>query len=65
MMALMEDEGLELFDAYREVYKHHTHAMPHPELIRSMLAYYGQDDMTMLDIFTKLKDVRDSITTEN
>ena len=59
MMALMEEEGLELFDAYREVFQHHPEALPHPELIRSVLAYYGQDDMDMLDIYMMLQDVRD------
>ncbi len=41
MAALMEEESLDMFDAYRIVYAHHTDALPHPELCQSLAEHYG------------------------
>jgi predicted protein tyrosine phosphatase len=39
---LKEEEGLDLLEAYREVKARHPMALPHPELWKSLCAYYGE-----------------------
>ena len=41
MAALMEEEGLDIFDAYRTVYANHPDALPHPELCQSLAEHHG------------------------
>lgn len=41
--ALKEDENLSLFEAFREIHFAHPYAMPHPELWKSLCAYYGEN----------------------
>jgi hypothetical protein len=60
--ALMEEEGRELFDAYREIYMRHRAALPHHELILSLSAYYGKP-MELLEVWENLYSVRNSINT--
>lgn len=40
---LKEEEDLSLVDAFREVSLQHPYALPHPELWKSLCAYYGED----------------------
>ena len=40
---LKEEENLTLLDAFAHVHEVHPYAMPHPELWKSMCAYYGED----------------------
>jgi hypothetical protein len=58
--ALMEEEGLELFDAYREIYMRHRGAEPHHELILSLTDYYGKP-MELLEVWENLHEVRKSV----
>jgi hypothetical protein len=58
--ALMEEESLELFDAYREIYLRHRGAEPHHELILSLSAYYGKP-MELLEVWENLHSVRNAI----
>jgi hypothetical protein len=58
--ALMEEENLELFEAYREIYLRHRGAEPHHELIISLSAYYGKP-MELLEVWESLHAVRDSV----
>lgn len=39
--ALMDQEGLDLFEAYRQIHAVHPMAYPHAELCKSLGAYYG------------------------
>lgn len=39
---LKEEENLSLVDAFQEVVNAHPYAMPHPELWKSLCAYYGE-----------------------
>ncbi len=41
MAALMEEEKLDMFDAYRIVCAHHPDALPHPALCKSLAEHYG------------------------
>lgn len=41
---LIEEEGLSLSEAFREVRARYPAAMPHPVLWRSLCAYYGQTE---------------------
>ena len=58
----MEEEGRELFDAYREIYLRHRGAEPHHELIISLSAYYGSP-MELLEVWENLHEVRKSVQT--
>jgi len=40
---LKEEENLSLVDAFREVFIAHPYALPHPELWKSLCAYYGEN----------------------
>ena len=50
MAILMEVEGLSLYEAYREVKRHHSQAQPHPKLAVS-LAQYHDIELTEVDWF--------------
>lgn len=57
MAYLMEEEGLDLFDAFGAILPHHPNADPHPELAKSLLAYHGIE-IDMLELFDRLFEVR-------
>lgn len=40
--AIMDDEGLGLFDAFKEVKKAHSESMPHEPVWESLCNYYGE-----------------------
>lgn len=40
--ALKEEEGLNLFDAFKEVKKRHPESMPHQPVWESLCIYYGE-----------------------
>ena len=40
--ALKEEEGLTLFEAFREVKRYHPESMPHEPVWKSLCAYYGE-----------------------
>jgi protein-tyrosine phosphatase len=40
--ALKEEEGLSLFEAFKEVKRHHPEAMPHRPVGESLCAYYSE-----------------------
>ncbi len=40
--ALIEEEGLNLFDAFKEVKKRHPESMPHEPVWESLCRYYGE-----------------------
>lgn len=61
MGALIEEEDLPLFDSYREIIALHPEALPHPELIRSLAAYYGED-LSLADAWDGLLAVQDDPT---
>lgn len=54
---LMEAKGLDLFQAYGAILAHHPNADPHPELVKSLLAYHGIE-MDLLEIFDNLFAVK-------
>lgn len=60
LAALMEDERLALFPAYREIFLRYRGAEPHPELIMSLSAYHGHK-MDLLEAWEGLHEVRESI----
>jgi len=39
---LKEEEGLSLFDAFKEVKKKHSESMPHQPVWESLCEYYGE-----------------------
>lgn len=47
--ALKEEEGLSLFDAFKEVKKSHPESMPHEPVWESLCAYYGET-ISYLDV---------------
>ncbi|MBN1872954.1 MAG: dual specificity protein phosphatase family protein [Anaerolineae bacterium] len=51
--ALKEAESLSLLDAIRSVYQHHPETLPHPELWKSLSAYY-QEDVSVHDMLAAL-----------
>lgn len=57
MAALMEEENLELFESYREIYRRFRGARPHHELVISLSEYYG-DALDLLEVDDGLKDAR-------
>lgn len=61
---LMEEENLTLLDAYREVYKNHPQAEPHPELIKSLYAYHDET-IEMIEAFSVLRTVRREVDADN
>ncbi|GAB5492071.1 MAG: hypothetical protein Phog2KO_22860 [Phototrophicaceae bacterium] len=61
---LMELENLSLLEAYREVYKNHPQAEPHPELIKSLYGYHGET-VEMIEAFSRLRTVRQEVDAEN
>lgn len=61
---LMELENLSLLEAYREVYKNHPQAEPHPELIKSLYAYHGET-MEMIEVYSALQTVRREVDADN
>jgi protein-tyrosine phosphatase len=60
MAALMEEEGLSVFDAYREVYLQYRAAQPHDNLIISLAGYHGQE-LDLLDVWTQLSEVQKQV----
>lgn len=60
MAALMEEEDLELFEAYGAVYQNHRAARPHHELCISLSEYYGKA-LDLLEVHDGLKDTRKEI----
>jgi protein-tyrosine phosphatase len=60
LAALMQDEKLAIFDAYREVFLRYRGAEPHPELMMSLSAYHGKE-MDLLEAWEGLHAVRESI----
>lgn len=60
MAALMEEEGLDIFAAYREVYQQYRAAQPHHELVMSLAAYHGQK-LDLLDVWSGLNDVKKQV----
>ena len=60
MAALMEEEGLDVFDAYREVYRQYRAAQPHHNLVISLAAYHGQN-LDLLDVWTGLNEVQKQV----
>lgn len=63
MAALMETEGLALFEAYEAVYRQHRGAQPHHELVMSLAAYHGQN-LTLLDVWEGLREVQKRVDAE-
>ena len=53
MAVLMEEEGLDFFEAYRSVSTHHPDALPHPELCQSLAAYHGIK-MELIDFWERI-----------
>ena len=47
--ALKEEEGLTLFEAFKEVKRHHPESLPHQPVWESLCRYYGED-IPYLDI---------------
>ena len=47
--ALKEEEGLSLFDAFKEVKRHHPESMPHQPVWESLCKYYNEA-ISYLDI---------------
>ena len=43
MAALMAEEQLDLFDAYRAIRRQNPEALPHPELLGSLAQHFGLD----------------------
>jgi hypothetical protein len=41
--ALKEEEGLSLFEAFKEVKQRHPESMPHQPVWESLCQYYGED----------------------
>jgi hypothetical protein len=60
MAALMEEEDLNVFDAYREVYQQYRAAQPHHNLVISLAAYHGQN-LDLLDVWTGLNEVQKQV----
>jgi hypothetical protein len=54
---LIEEENLELFAAYGEVYQRHHAARPHHELCISLSEYFGKP-LDLLEVHDGLKDAR-------
>ena len=61
---LMQEENLSLLEAYREVYKNHPQAEPHPELIKSLYAYHGETK-EMIEVYSALQTVRQDVDKDN
>jgi protein-tyrosine phosphatase len=47
--ALKEEEGLSLFEAFKEVKQRHPESMPHQQVWESLCRYYSED-ITYLDV---------------
>ncbi len=54
---LKEEENLSLLDAFHEVHHAHPVSMPHPELWKSLCAYYGEDTPFLTVWKRKINDV--------
>lgn len=63
MAALMEEENLELFEAYREIYRRYRGARPHHELCISLSEYYGKP-LDLLEAHDGLYQVRKEVDGE-
>ena len=63
MAALMEEEVLEIFDAYAEIYRLYRGARPHHELCISLSAYYG-NELDLLDVDDGLRNARKKVDSE-
>lgn len=61
MAVLMEEEDLDVFEAYREVYQQYRAAQPHHNLVISLAGYHKQD-LDLLDVWTGLNDVQKQIS---
>ncbi len=57
MAALMEHEGLALFDAYRAIYAEHPSAKPSPDLVLELAHFCGLN-IDLLDVWDALKAVQ-------
>jgi hypothetical protein len=51
--ALKEEENLSLIEAYQQILDHHADAMPHPELWKSLAAYYD-DPLSYAELWNQL-----------
>ena len=60
MAALMEEEDLGLFDAYREIYQQYRAAQPHDNLVISLAGYHGQE-MDLMEVWTGLTEVQKQV----
>lgn len=63
LAALMEEENLSIFNAYKEIYLRHRRAEPHFELIRSLASYHGQD-MSLMEAYDGLYATRQTVFDE-
>lgn len=61
MAALVEEEGLSIWNAYGEIYKHYQDAMPNPELCRSLAQYYHQEDIKLIEAWDRIMKIQKSI----
>ena len=63
-LKLMQEENLSLLEAYREVYKNHPQAEPHPELIKSLYAYHGETK-ELIEVHSAVQTVRQDVDKDN
>lgn len=57
MAALMDQEGLPLFEAYRAIHEKHIAARPHHEMVLSLAEYAGLD-LDLLDVWDGLQNIQ-------
>jgi predicted protein tyrosine phosphatase len=57
MAALMDQEGLPLFEAYRVIHEKHNAARPHHDMVLSLAGYAGLE-LDLLDVWDGLNNIQ-------